>query len=232
MSFFARLFPAHVEPAAGIAERLQAWRALPRRNERVDFHLARLVVVDVETTGLNPRHDRLLSIGAVAVEGGRVRPAEAYDVTVNNPIAGSHDNILVHGISPDAQIGGIATDEALMGFLEMARHDVLAAFHAGFDQAALTRTLRAQLGMRLANQWLDVAVLAPQLVPEARLRDSGLDDWLAYFGLCAHARHRAAFEALATVELLLILLARAKRAGLTGLVQLPAAAECRPRFSL
>ena len=230
MSFLAHLFRPHVELPAGLAERLRAWQALPKLNERSALTAARFVVVDVETSGLDVRRDRLLAIGALAVEAGRLRPGEGYDVTVHNPVPSARANILVHGISPDAQTAGLAADAALMGFLELARHDVLVAYHAGFDQAVLQRALREQLGIRLPNLWLDVAHLAPALVPEARLVNRGLDDWLAYFGLRAHSRHNAAYDAYATAELLLILLTRAARAGVTSISQLLAAGDHQARI--
>jgi DNA polymerase-3 subunit epsilon len=230
MRLLTRLFRPHIELPAGVAGRLNAWQALPRLNERTGLDVARFVVVDVETSGLDPRRDRLLAIGAVAVEAGRLRPGEGYDVTVHNPVPSARANILVHGISPDAQTAGLAVDVALMGFLELARHDVLVAFHAGFDQAVLQRALREQLGIRLPNLWLDVAYLAPALVPETRPGNRNLDDWLAHFDLRAHSRHNAAYDAYATAELLLILLARATRAGITSVGQLLAAGERQARL--
>ena len=227
-----RLFRPHVELPSGLAQGVRAWQSLPDINERTALGAARFVVVDVETSGLDPRRDQLLAIGAVVVEAGRLRPGESYDVTVHNPVPSTRANILVHGISPDAQTGGQEIGQALMGFLKLARHDVLVAFHAGFDRAVLERGLREQLGVRLPNFWLDAAHLAPALAPEARLASSNLDDWLAYFGLRAHDRHRAVYDAYATAELLLVLLARASRAGLTSVGQLLAAGERQQRSRL
>ncbi len=232
MSLLTRLFRPQVELPPALARRLQAWRTLPDIDERTALMATRLVVVDTETSGLDARRDRLLAIGAVSIEDGRLRPGEGYDVTVLNPVPSTHANVLVHGITPDAQTTGIAAEQALMGFLELARHDVLLAFHAGFDQVVLARALREQLGARLPNPWLDVARLAPALVPEARLAGGTLDDWLAYFGLRAHARHRAVYDAFATAELMLILLVRAARAGIESLSQLLALAERQQRFQL
>lgn len=230
MSFLTRLFRPHVELPSGLAARLHAWRELSGINERVPLLLARFAVVDVETSGLNPRRDRLLSIGAVVVERGRLRPGEGFEAMVQNPVPSARDNILVHGIGIDAQAGGMPADAALMGLLELARHDVLAGFHADFDRAVLERAAREQLGVRLPNLWLDVARLAPILVPEARLAGKSLDDWLEYFGLRAHARHSAAYDAFATAELLLVLLSRATGEGLVTLGQLLAAGERRERL--
>jgi len=226
MSLLARLFRPHVELSPALAKRLEAWQSLPALSERVSLDTARFVVADVETTGLDPRRDRLLAVGAVTVEARRLRAGEGYDVTVHNPEPSARENILVHGIGPDAQTGGLAPDEALMGFLELARHDVLVGFHAAFDRAVIDRATRQQLGVRLSNPWLDLAWLAPALVPGGR-RLRNLDDWLAEFGLRAHVRHNAAADAFVSAELLLILLERARQQGLDTLGALLAAAEAQ-----
>lgn len=231
MSWLARLFRSADDLPAPLAARLAAWRALPAASERVPLDEARFVVVDVETSGLDARRDRLLAIGAVAVARRRLLPGEGFEATLQSPIASERENILVHGISPDAQARGLAPDEALLQFLECAGREVLVGFNAPFDQAVLDRALREHLGVRLPNPWIDLAQLAPALLPEARLAGRPLDDWLALFGLRAQSRHRAVFDAYATAELLLILLARAGARGLTSVSQLRAACEQQARIS-
>jgi DNA polymerase-3 subunit epsilon len=43
---------------------------------------SRLVVVDVETSGLNIKKDRLIAIGAVAVVNGRVALADSLEIVL------------------------------------------------------------------------------------------------------------------------------------------------------
>ena len=225
MSFLRRLFRPTVELPATLASRAAAWRALPPVNDATPLAQARLVVVDVETSGLNPRKDRLLAVGACPVEGLRLQPGAGFETLLRQTETSARDNILIHGIGPQEQAGGVSPEDALMGFLEFARKDILVAFHAPFDQAVLDRAARETLGLRLLNPFLDLADLAPALVPEARLGHAGLDDWLAYFGLRVAQRHRAAHDAVAAGELLLILLSRARARGLTRVSALRALAE-------
>lgn len=227
MSFLSRLFRPTVELPATLAGRADAWRALPPANDAVALERARLVVVDVETSGLDPRKDRLLAIGACPVEGLRLQPGAGFGALLRQSEASGRDNILIHGIGPQEQAGGILPEEALMGFLEFARKDVLVAFHAPFDRAVLDRAARETLGLRLLNPFIDLADLAPALVPEARLGRASLDDWLAYLDLRAAQRHRAAYDAVATGELLLILLARARARGIATVSALRALGEHR-----
>lgn len=214
MSWLARLFRPRVELPAGYASRVEAWKNLPAVGEKESLAQARFVVVDVETSGLNTRRDRLLSVGACAVEGPRLRTGENYESILRRDQASTRENILIHGIGPQAQAAGRSPEESLMGLLEFIGKHPLVAFHAGFDQAMLARDLRETLGVRAPNAWLDLAWLAPALVPEARLPQAGLDEWLAWFGLRAHTRHRAVDDAMVTGELFLILLKRAQARGL------------------
>lgn len=230
MSWLARLFRPRLELPAGYAERVEAWRKRPAVGDQESLSQARFVVVDVETSGLDSRKDRLLSIGACAVQARRLHAGENYEIVLRRDEAGERDNILIHGIGPQAQAAGETPEESLMGFLEFADKCPLVAFHAGFDQAMLDRELRATLGVRLPNPWLDLALLAPALVPEARLAQAGLDDWLGWSGLRAHARHRAVDDAFVTAELFLMLLARADARGLASVSMLRAACEQQARL--
>jgi DNA polymerase-3 subunit epsilon len=230
MSWLARLFRPQIELPVLLAERVAVWRGLPAAAENTPLAQARFVVVDVETSGLDARRDELLAIGACAVQELRVRPGESYATILRRDQAGERENILIHGIGPQAQSSGVAPEEALMGFLELAGKVPLVAFHAPFDRTVLDRALRETLGVRLLNPFIDLALLAPALVPEARLAHAGLDDWLAYFGLRALARHRAADDAFASAELFLILLARAHGRGLTTVGALYATCEAQARL--
>jgi len=229
MSWLARLFRPQVEMSPGLANRVGQWRAQPAVSEKTTLAEARFIIVDVETSGLDTRKDRLLSIGAVTVESLRLDTGASYETILRRDELSERENILIHGIGPQAQAAGEEPEEVLMQFLEFAGKYALVAFHAAFDRTMLDRNLRETLGVSLPNAWIDLAQLAPALVPEARLPRAGLDEWLAYFGLRAHARHRAVDDAMATGELFLILLKRALAGGLDSVGSLLAAAGAHQR---
>lgn len=224
MSWLTQLFRARSDLPEPIAASLKAWQVLEPVSDASALAQTRFVVADVETSGLNPRRDRLLSIGAVAVERMRIVPREAFDAVLRNEIPSTRANVLVHGLTPTRQAAGQRPEQVLSDFLDFVRNAPCVAFHAEFDRIVLNRALRRELGARLSNPWLDLAELAPALVPEARLVHAALDDWLAYFRIGVHTRHDAMHDAHAAAELLLILLARAEARGISTLAQLRAAA--------
>jgi DNA polymerase III subunit epsilon len=197
VSWLARLFGA--QPAAPIDAR-------------------RWVVLDVETTGLDMRHDHLLAIAAVALrfdaEGAAPRIAieDSFEAVLQHESASTDkENILLHGIGVGAQRAGAPPREVLADFGRWAAASPLLGYHAVFDQTMIARATQQHLGRTLPNAWLDLAPVASGLYPDAGAR--ALDDWLERFGIPCAVRHQAASDTLATAELLLRLwpMARTKR---------------------
>jgi DNA polymerase-3 subunit epsilon len=199
------------------------WRRLFARSPSVEAGLARWVVVDCESSGLDPRVDRLLSIGAVVVDSGRVAVGAGFSVVLRQDVASDPANIVVHGISGSEQRGGREHGAALRAFADYAGEAPLVAFHAPFDRALLKRAFGGA-GLRLPNPWLDLAALAPVLHPEHVKRCKALDDWLGAFGIGNPLRHDALSDAYATALLFQVLLESARRQGARTSAQVMGAA--------
>ena len=120
----------------------------------------------------------------------------------------------MHGIGGFAQRQGRDPASGLVDFLGFAGKDPLVAFHADFDRILIERAAAATLRMKPENAWLDLALLAPALFPDHQHTARTLDDWLQLFGIQNHDRHDALADALATAQLLLVILAAAGRQGL------------------
>ncbi len=165
----------------------------------------RWVAIDCETSGLDMERDRLLSVGAVAVRCGRIELADSFDAYVQQATPSATENILIHGIGGDAQRAGRPAAAVIAALSEYIGDGVPVGFHAPFDAAILRRH-----GLRLDEAWLDLATLLPALFPQLG-RAGTLDDWLEHFAIRSHARHDALGDAFATTQLLLIVLAEAKR---------------------
>jgi len=176
------------------------------RRTGVRADAARWVVVDVESSGLDPANDRLLAIAAIALrrDGGtpRIDLGDSFEVLLRHEGAAvDKANILVHGIGVGAQRQGVEPAQALAAFEQWLGGAPLIGFHVAFDEALIQRAMRAALGRRLANKWLDLADLAPVVRPDVPGRS--LDEWMLALGVSCAVRHQAAADTLATAELLL-----------------------------
>ncbi|WP_273208608.1 PolC-type DNA polymerase III [Marinobacter subterrani] len=180
----------------------------------------RLVVLDLETTGLNAAKDEVIAIGAVAIRGGIIHLGDQFDLILRRPELDIRETVLIHGIGPEALTQGHETEDALLYLLEWMNGDPILAYHSAFDQKFLEKTLRAQLGYTSNHTWMDVADLMPAFFPEANTGGKGLDHWAEYFRLEVSERHHAASDALATAELTLAALNKAKKGGVKTLKDL------------
>lgn len=203
MSFLSRFFSRRIELDAAASQRLQDWRSRPEVDLADAFAETRFVVVDVETTGLDLNRDRLIAIGACAVENGRVTLADSFEIVVRQNEASSKDNILIHGIGGEAQREGMEPADALLRFLDFLGKSPLVAFHVTFDQTMIKRAVKEYLGFEFKHPWLDLAYVMPGLLPEYARRYRALDDWSGHFKINNFARHSALADALATAQLFL-----------------------------
>ena len=178
----------------------------------------RYVVVDTETTGVDLRRDRLIAIGAVAVERSRIALADCFETVLRQDKASPHANILVHRIGGQTQLAGVEPHAAMLAFLEFLGKSPLVAFRAEFDQTMIERGMRSILGLPFRHPWIDLAFLLPALYPGTECRS--LDDWLLHFGLAGGERHQALADAFATAQLLQIALVAADRVEMGDAAQL------------
>lgn len=183
----------------------------------------RFVVVDLEATGLHTGKDKILSIGAVAVENSSILMSQQFDRTLKREAVKVNEAVLIHQIAPSELEAGIRPESALLEFLEFVGDSPLIAFHADFDQRLLQRELKDFFGYSFRHPFFDLAEVAPLLNPEHGMRQPRMDDWVEHFKLNVLQRHNACADAMVTAELLLIFLQQASKQGIFSLKELDAA---------
>jgi len=209
-----RWFSSRAQAPAHLREALQRWQSLPGPDLRAPLCQTRFVVVDTETSGLDPSCARMLSIGACAVEHASLCLDQTFERTLRQHSPTADANILVHGLGWERQANGDPAADALAAFLVYAGRPVFVGYHALFDATVVSRTLRTALGVALGADWLDLALLLPALVADHGRPGWELDRWLQAFGLTGFTRHSAVGDAYATAQLMLLVLARAPAHGI------------------
>ena len=199
-------------------QQLHVWQRLPEADLARPHGETRYVVVDTETTGVDMRRDRVIAIGAAAVDHGRMHLDDCFETVLRQDKASPNANILIHGIGGQTQLGGVEPRLGMLELLAFLRKDPLVAFRADFDRTMLERALRSILGVPIRRPWIDLAFLLPALFRETECQS--LDDWLIYFGLAAGERHHAVADAFATAQLLQIALAAAQGEAMMTAAQL------------
>ena len=183
---------------------LQSW------TDEVSGREVRFVILDTETTGLDPRRDRLISIGAVAVKANEIDLADSFEVMLK--VAYNSSSVTVHGITRQEALGGIDEAEALEAFLDYLRDGVIVGHHIGHDVATLNAAYERHFGFNLKNRSLDTMDLTLLLERDGafaaleRLDEFSLDALCEFFDVEPHDRHTAGGDAFITALIFLKLL--------------------------
>lgn len=171
----------------------------------------RYVVLDTETTGLDPRRDRIITIGAVAVRDEEIRLDDSFEAMLK--IDYNRGSVTVHGVTRDEAAEGMDEREAVEQFLAYLGDGVIVGHHIGHDVEALNCACERHFGKRMSNRWLDTNDLCERLGVE--IGGHELDALCARFGIVPHDRHTAGGDAFLTAQIFLRLLRIARKAGVT-----------------
>lgn len=179
-----------------------------RRWKRASVAETEFLVVDLETTGLDPRRDQVVSMAWVPVIGTQVRLGLAGGGLVQPP-AGTEmgPSATVHGLTDDAVAGAAPIHDVLAPLLEALAGRVLVAHHAPLELSFLREPVRRLTGARMRTAVVDTMAVQHRLelgphgeVRPGRLR---LDQARRGYGLPRYGAHLALTDAIATAELLL-----------------------------
>jgi len=177
----------------------------------------RFLALDSETTGLNPQTDRLITIGAVAVQHGDIILDDAFEVLLR--VVRNTSAVTVHGITRDESQHGIDEPEAIRRFLTYLRDGVIVGHHINHDISTLNAACQRHWGFELLNRSLDTMDLALHLersgafADREPIREFTLDSLCEMFGVIPHDRHTAGGDAFITAQVFLRLLRLAARKG-------------------
>lgn len=167
----------------------------------------KLLAVDLETTGLNPAKDVVLSTGYVPIDGLSVNLSGAGGTLVR--VASEvGQSAVFHGLTDDQLARGSSLAEAVDAVLEAMTGRVLLAHHAAVEQSFLARAIEQVHGVRVRFESLDTmklasALIAPGFDDEPRGEDLRLWRARARYGLPRYRGHQALTDAIACAELFL-----------------------------
>jgi len=167
----------------------------------------RFVVLDSETTGLNPRVDSIITIGAVSVQNGEIRLDDSFEALLK--LSRNTSAVTVHGITRDESRTGMEEPEALEKFLDYLKDGVIVGHHIGHDVATFNTAYERHWGFQMLNRSLDTMSLTLHLEKAGAfsgrppIREFTLDALCEMFGVVPHDRHTAGGDAFITAQVFL-----------------------------
>ena len=170
-----------------------------------------IVALDLETTGLDPACDRILSIGMVEIHRMAVRLDSAWHQLLQAEREIPEHSATIHRITDDQAAQGLPLQQALPELLRRLTGKVLLVHHAAIEQRFLDQACRTLYGGGFVTPLIDTELLARRQFERRnqafRDTDLRLSNLRARYRLPRYPAHNALSDALATAELFLALTA-------------------------
>lgn len=186
---------------------LKDFLSVPFPSRDDDIYSVPIVSVDFETTGLNSKMDRILSIGRVELSGGAVLLDTAAHTVIQPDTTLSEDNVVIHRITDDAAAFGKPFEASIAALLDTLAGKVMLAHHAVIEQGFLQQACKRLYGLAPVLPVIDTLSLARKWLAR-RNKEAGQGELRLYalrerYGLPRYKAHNALSDALATAELFL-----------------------------
>lgn len=171
---------------------------------------ARYVVFDTELTGLNPRQDSIVSVGAVAMTGGRIEVGSTFYQVVVPRTALRGSSVVVHGITPSEVLEQPSIDQVLPAFLEFCGDSVIIGHVVSIDLGFLNEDLVRLRGRKLPNPAVDTHAVSRWLQSResevcafygGNADGTDLFTLAARYGIPLSGAHNALSDAFVTAQL-------------------------------
>lgn len=159
------------------------------------------VSVDIETTGVNAKWDKIIEIGAVKVRDGKV--VDTFSKLINPGVKVSPFITDLTGIRNDMLQGKPGIEEVLPQFVEFTGKDYLLGHNIMFDYGFLKQNAM-NLNLTFDKWGLDTLKIARKTLKG--LESRGLEYLCNYYGIKDDNHHRAFNDANVTSQLYLILM--------------------------
>lgn len=163
-------------------------------DENITIEETRFVVLDTETTGFDYENDRILCIGALALQNGIIEVKNSFEIYLQQDHY-DKSTAQIHGILRDFVVKRPSELEALEQFLTFLGDSIIIAHHTIFDVTMINKALERNNLPQLTNKTLDTAYLYKKTLIQSHLFERKdhytLDDLADKFDISKKDRHTA-----------------------------------------
>ena len=159
------------------------------------------VCFDCETTGLDPKVDDIISIGAVKIKHNKILMSQKFERFVKPTKSLDASSIKIHQIRSCDLEDARKIDEVLEEFLEFIGNRKLVGYYLEFDVAMINKYLKPKIGIVLPNKQIEVSALyydyKIEFIPQGHV-DLRFDSIMKGLGLPVMSKHDAINDAVMT----------------------------------
>jgi DNA polymerase III subunit epsilon len=116
-----------------------------------------VLVLDCETTGLNPRIDEVIAVAAIVIRGSRIMTSEAYKAIVRADRVPSSESIKVHRLRARDVAEDRPMHEVLPELLRFIGGRPIVGYYVDFDVRMLDKYIFRYIEAKLTNRRIEVS---------------------------------------------------------------------------
>lgn len=117
------------------------------------------ICFDCETTGLNPKIDDIISIGAVKIKGNTILSSQKFERFIKPKTKLEGNSIKIHQIRECDLVDAKDIDEVIYEFLDFIGNRPLVGYYLEFDVAMINKYTKSKIGIKLPNKQIEVSAL-------------------------------------------------------------------------
>lgn len=115
------------------------------------------ICLDCETTGLKPRKDEILSIGAVLIKENKIIMRKTFNIFLKPSSNVSAESIKIHHIRPVDLENASDPKDAIFKLLDFIGSRPIVGYYIKFDIAMISKYTKKYLGIKLPNESIEVS---------------------------------------------------------------------------
>ena len=187
------------------------WNRKKLRDIRFDFLFDEplpneYVCLDCETSGLNPKKDEILSIGAVHIKDNKILMRKTFNIFLKPSKNINVESIKIHHIRPVDLKNGIDAQEAIYQLLDFIGSRPIVGYYIKFDVAIISRYTKEFIGIKLPNKTIEVSSMYYNTIrkrSDCQFVDLRFDTILKKLDIPILGKHDALNDALMTAMIFL-----------------------------
>jgi DNA polymerase III subunit epsilon len=159
------------------------------------------VCLDCETSGLNPRKDEILSIGAVHIKDNKILMRKTFNIFVKPSKKIAAESIKIHRIRPIDLENAVDPQIAVLELLEFIGNRPIVGYYIKFDIAMISKYTKKYLGIKIPNETIEVSSMyykTRKKTSEYEFIDLKFDTILKNLDIPALGKHDALNDAIMT----------------------------------
>ena len=151
-----------------------------------------LIILDVETTGLDPQKEKILEFAGIKLQNGEI--IDEFETLINPEQHIRHSSIAIHGITEDMVQDAPTTAEIMPKIFEFIGNHPIVAHNAIFDYSFLNETHISLYQTPFENSYIDSQQMFKDICPDEK--SHGLNTLMERFHIEPQGtKHRAMADA-------------------------------------